>query len=94
MRKTNYFASIYKDGKKLARRRVYEEELDWNNEPRAERGQPREYVHFQEQLWDVDKMIDNGYTLLYTFIPNRFGAYNILDIALSQPFKRERRRTE
>lgn len=92
MKKTNYFASIYKDGKKLTRRRVYEEEVDWQDERRKQNYMPKEYVYFQDNLWNVDKMIDEGYELVYTFIPSRYGAYAILDVALSQPFKRERRK--
>ena len=91
MIKTNYYASIEKNGKKIAERRVYQEE---SIEPRfSMKNMSKEYIFFQKCLWDVDQLIDEGYKVYYRYTPSNFGAFMLLDIALSQPFERKRSET-
>lgn len=86
MQKTNYFAMIEnKQGKRIAERRVYQEETSsysWGKR------KTREYVHFQKSLWNVDHLLDEGYTVYYRFVPSNYGTFGLLDMALSQPFRR------
>ena len=90
MRKTNYMASVMNArGKKVAEHRVYAEE---EIEPfKRQRREPKEYIRFRNCLWNVDRLIDEGYTIYYQYIPGNFGAFAILDVALSKPFERKRR---
>lgn len=84
--KTNHFATIFKNGKKLATRRVWVYKSDYTTYDRYH--EPTEYVIFKNQLWNVDNLIKEGYKVFYQYIPSNFGSFGLLDCALSNPYER------
>lgn len=88
MIKTNYYAEIYNsNNKKIADRRVYKTDCSYHTKDK----EPNEYVSLKNGLHNVDDLIDEGYRIMYRFVPHRFGSFAILDFALSEPFERKRR---